>query len=200
MLDYNEETPNHELKKMCNDLGITVEAKVKGKPNKAELIAALDAYEGDGVIEEELSAEELAELKAAGSLKDEKTPEAKTAANKVSKAKQLKLEKTALIRVQVTSNDPEDTREVKFITWGDDQIGHLTDRLLMNRAWHIRKGALENLKAAVHYKSVPNAETGEPETIEIPKYNIIELTPLSKAEIDKLAKKQAVRNAAVGED
>ena len=45
-IDYNEMT-NAELKAIIDDFEIGVEAKIPGKPNKAELVAALEKYKAE---------------------------------------------------------------------------------------------------------------------------------------------------------
>ena len=45
-IDYNEMT-NAELKAIIDDFEIDVEAKIPGKPNKAELVAALEKYKAE---------------------------------------------------------------------------------------------------------------------------------------------------------
>lgn len=42
-IDYNEMT-NAELKALIDDFELTVDAKTPGKPNKAELVSALENY------------------------------------------------------------------------------------------------------------------------------------------------------------
>lgn len=200
---------NLDLKNICDELNLTVEAKNTQKPNKMELITAIEKYnkvddadeasetETEG-LDEDISEEEYKEFMgdndASTATEDGEAPKKKTKMTK----KEMKEVLFALRRVQVISNDETQTkRDVKFITWGNDVIGHNTDRLLMGRPWHIREGALRNLKENLVSKSIPHPETGNPEFVEMPAYNIIELPMLKIDEYRTLGKKQEMRNAAV---
>jgi len=186
---------NSDLQTICDELGLTVEAKNPKKPNKTELITAIEKNVPSEGVAEEVSAEEYAEFMGTAEVAEEAEPVVKKKVRKT--RKQLKDELFPLRRVQVTNNDETQTkRDVMFITWGNDVIGHNTDRLLMGRPWHIREGALRNLKGNTMYKSVPHPETGEPEYIEMPAFNIIDLPMLTLPEYKALGKKQEIRDAA----
>lgn len=199
---------NLDLINICDELNLTVEAKNTQKPNKMELIAAIEKYNGvtdttdavatetEGVDTNELSVDEFEEFMGESKADD-------VVATVVKKKKKLSRREMKdmlfpLRRVQVLANDETQTkRDVKFITWGNDIIGHNTDRLLMGRPWHIREGALRNLRENMVSRSVPHPETGNPEFIEMPAYNIIDLPMLKLEEYKALGKRQEMRNAAV---
>ena len=208
MIELTGQETNADLKAICDELNLTVEANNPQKPNKMELITTIEKYNGvdtsdeatdidtEGVATDEVSEEELAEF--LGTNTGESIADKPTGKKVKLTRKQMKDMLFKLRRVQVISNDETQTkRDVKFITWGNDVIGHNTDRLLMGRPWHIREGALRNLKENLVSKSVPHPETGNPEFIEMPAYNIIELPMLSLDEYRTLGKRQEMRNAAV---
>lgn len=205
-IELTGEETNADLQTICDELSITVEAKSTKKPNKTELITAIERYNGVDSSEDAIGTEtegvdiEVSEEEFAEFMGDVATTEVKDEAPKKKKMTKREMQKVLfkLHRVQITANDEtQSKRDVKFITWGNDVIGHQTDRLLMGRPWHIRDGALRNLKDNIISKSVPNPETGNPEYVEIPAYNIIELPLLTMEQYKELGKKQEVRDAAV---
>ena len=204
-IELKGDETNAVLASKCDEFGITVEAKDPKKPNKAELIASIEKYNNsidDEGVETEISEEEYEKMQNA--VKVEANAAEETVAAKPKKKaktrKQLQEELFPLRRVQVTCNDDSQTRtsdQLMFITWGNDVIGHNTDRLLLGRPWHIREGALRNLREQKYMKSVPNPKTGEPEFVETIKYNIVDLGLKSMEEYKEMGKRQAVRDAAV---
>ncbi len=195
-----EELTNSELVKKCNELGIEVEAKNPKKPNKTELITAIEKFEKtEGYTAEQLDAEveEISEEEFAELGTPEPVTEEPTKRKRPSK-KELIAKSTKLCRVLVTDNSDNQTKtDVLHVTWGNDLIGHKTDTVLLGRNWHIRQGALNNLKEAELMKSVPNADTGAPELVVVPAYNIVEMPMLSLEEYSEMGEKQKIRNSAV---
>ena len=188
-MNYDELT-NAELSSLIEDLGIEVEAKNPKKPNKAELVAALNEYHGT-VPEVEAEVEE---------------PETKQSLNKKVQSKGAKRKEQynkmmRLIRVNVTSNKTGLSKPIKnqvmTVSWGNRLLGYHTDRLVLGKPWHVRFGALENLRKAVITESIQNDEDNRVDTQEIPAYNIVELKQLTKPELDKMAKRQTIRNESL---
>ena len=101
-------------------------------------------------------------------------------------------------RVLITSNQTNQTQHNLIrVTWGNTLIGHQTDNVLLGKPWHVRVGALNNLKEAETTKQEWDEIGNKIVYTPIPAYNIVELEPLTEAEIKEMAKKQTVRNAAV---
>jgi len=192
-MSYEGQT-NAQLLSLVDDLGIEVESKNQ-KPNKAELIAALDNYYG---VSEETEDEDVQVEEETSPKKSKKTNKKVEAAKK--KREQYKVF-MRLVRVNVTSNAQNQTKaapnQVLNVTWGNEVLGYHTDRLVLGKPWHIRFGALQNLKNAVIVQSVQNDEENRVDTIEFPAYNIIELPMLNKKELEKLAKKQTIRDESL---
>lgn len=184
-----EDMTNAEMKQLCEDLGLDVDAKNPAKPNKAELSAALDEY-------------------YAPAAKTESEPEIEIVAEKpkeTAKKKEVSLRKKQYdakmkkVRVMVTSNADNQTKhQNRTITWGNRVLGHNTDIVVFEKPWYIRQGALDNMRTATIVKHFQNDETGQPDSVVIPAYNIVELGHLTEEEIKKMARNQQVRNAALG--
>ena len=189
-MNYDEQT-NAELSSLIEDLGIDVEAKNPKKPNKAELVAALNKYDGVDPEAEEAIEEPQEVQKKAKSAKQTKKAQYKEQYNKMMK----------LMRVNVTSNSQSQTKpmpnQVLPVSWGNRVLGYHTDRLILGKPWHIRYGALLNLKNSVTTISVQNDEKNRVDTQVIPSYNIIELKSLTKPELDKMAKRQIIRDESL---
>jgi hypothetical protein len=191
-----KEMTNAQLDEFCNDLGIEVKAKGK-KPNKAEYMTAIASYYGINTEEpEDETADEADKIidKLSNNFGKKEKKESE-------KKKQLK-ELMVLRRVQISSNkdnqkDPSNLNIAHTVSWGNRLVGYYTDRFILNRPWHIREGALRNLKNATFRKSVVNPSTHETTMVTVPMYNIAELPPLTEEEIKEMAAKQKTRNAAV---
>jgi len=86
------------------------------------------------------------------------------------------------------SDDTEEYREFKWMTWGNDLIGHKRSKVVFDTDWHIPHGLLLNLEDAVGYvyKKVGSGY----ETIPVKKYSIKILPPLTEDEINDIAKLQ----------
>lgn len=185
-MNYEEQT-NADLKQLCEDLDLEVKAKNPSKPNKAELIAALNEYDGvTPEVVEEIVQDESPEVESKGTL------------NKAQLRRHQHREKMKLVRVMATSNADNQTKvDLITISWGNDLLGYHTDRLLLGKPWHIRQGALDNLRATTITKPVQNEEQNKIDYNQIPAYNVQDLGLLSKDEYKALGEKQKVRDAAV---
>lgn len=199
-IDYNEMT-NAELKALIDDFELTVDAKTPGKPNKAELVSALENYRKqqniiNGVEEDE--AEDLDETN------DELTPGSKneTKVEKVVPQKLLpreqkkRLQKADLLRkerVIVIDKQHTQTRIPAItVTWGNKLIGIQTDviDLKSNKPQYVRRGALANLRTCTFTYSYQEEEFAPVKQITEERFEIRELEGLSEDEIADLAIKQ----------
>lgn len=199
-IDYNEMT-NAELKALIDDFELTVDAKTPGKPNKAELVSALENYrKQQNIINgvEEDDAEDLDETN------DELTPGSKneTKVEKVVPQKLLpreqkkRLQKADLLRkerVIVIDKQHTQTRIPAItVTWGNKLIGIQTDviDLKSNKPQYVRRGALANLKACTFTYSYQEEEFAPVKQITEKRFEIRELEGLTEDEIADLAIKQ----------
>ena len=199
-IDYNEMT-NAELKALIDDFELTVDAKTPGKPNKAELVSALENYRKqqniiNGVEEDE--AEDLDETN------DELTPGSKneTKVEKVVPQKLLpreqkkRLQKADLLRkerVIVIDKQHTQTRIPAItVTWGNKLIGIQTDviDLKSNKPQYVRRGALANLRACTFTYSYQEEEFAPVKQVTEERFEIRELEGLTEDEIADLAIKQ----------
>ncbi len=190
-----EEMKNKDLIEYCKEEGIEVKAKNVSKPTKTELLDAIKAFEKEqlGDIEGFLDAEDTVD--------EEDTVEPVVAGKKMTRAQKRnkqRLELFPLRRVLVTSNATNQTQtNLQFITWGNGLIGHQTDRVYLGKPWHVREGALRNLKNARITEPVQDEEGNTVRFETKPAYNIQELSPLSKDEIDRIAKRQIIRDSSI---
>ncbi len=188
-----EEMKNKDLIEYCKEEGIEVEAKNVSKPTKTELLDAIKKFEAEqlGEIEGFFEPEEIEEL--------ENKPEVeKPKMTRAQKRKKQHDELFPLRRVLITSNATNQTQtNLKFITWGNGLIGHQTDRVYLGKPWHVREGALRNMRNATISKSIQDEEGNTVRFETVPAYNIQELQPLSKKEIDLIAKRQTIRDASI---
>ena len=187
-----EEMKNKDLIDYCNEEGIEVKSKNVSKPTKTELLDAIKKFEAEqmGDVEDFLEPEEIEEL--------EKKPEVKKKMTRAQKRKMQHDELFPLKRVLITSNATNQTQtNLKFITWGNGLIGHQTDRVYLGKPWHVREGALRNLRNATISKSIQDEEGNTVRFETVPAYNIQELPQLTKKEIDLIAKRQTIRNSSI---
>jgi len=209
-----------ELMELAKSKGITKfeNAKNPYKPNKTEAIEAITNGDSIAVVDDidNIMAEEEQALIEAKKLEAQAAEEevAKKAEKEAKSAGELmkKLGKNNLKkkqykdlmkynRVLITSNDDkQDKAELIFVTWGNRLLGHHTDRVYLGKPWHVREGALQNMKRARVVVQQPKYDKQGNENgvayTEIPGYNIVELGLLKPEEYAEMGKKQAMRNAA----
>ena len=189
-MNYEEQT-NAELSSLIEDLGIDVDAKNPKKPNKAELVAALYKYDG-------VEPEKVAEVESEADVKAVVKPKKQT---KAQKRREQRNKYMRLIRVTVTSNSSSQTKmdpkQFMTISWGNELLGYHTDRLILGKPWHIHYGALQNLADCEISTSVQNDEKNRIETTVGPAYNIDKMTPLTRDELEKMAKRQIIRDSSL---
>ncbi len=204
---------NKDLKEYCEEEGIDVDSKNVSKPTKVEYVDAIERFESGNVkkvVTEEnetiLDPEDdfSREVKKINSL----TKEANGAqVNKTQKVKETRKDKRrkqynelmALKRVIVTSNQTNQTKTVGIerISWGNRLLGHNTDNVVIGKPWHVREGALRNLAAAKITQSIQDDDGNQVRFETIPAWIIQYLEPLTEPEIQKIAKRQAIRDASI---
>lgn len=199
-IDYNEMT-NAELKALIDDFELTVDAKTPGKPNKAELVSALENYRKQQNIINGVEEDETEDLDETN---DELTPGSKneTKVEKVVPQKLLpreqkkRLQKADLLRkerVIVIDKQHTQTRIPAItVTWGNKLIGIQTDviDLKSNKPQYVRRGALANLRACTFTYSYQEEEFAPVKQITEERFEIRELEGLTEDEIADLAIKQ----------
>lgn len=199
-IDYNEMT-NAELKALIDDFELTVDAKTPGKPNKAELVSALENYRKQQNIINGVEEDETEDLDETN---DELTPGSKneTKVEKVVSQKLLpreqkkRLQKADLLRkerVIVIDKQHTQTRIPAItVTWGNKLIGIQTDviDLKSNKPQYVRRGALANLRACTFTYSYQEEEFAPVKQVTEERFEIRELEGLSEDEIADLAIKQ----------
>ncbi len=205
---------NAELIQFCKDEGIDVPAKNISKPTKNELLAAIKEFysktdieeknEGLDAVEEELEAEMtdadefLAEPETNAAEKKVPATKESKAKTRARKRRQQYDELMPLKRVLITSNADNQTKtNLVFITWGNGLIGHKTDRVYLGRPWHVREGALRNMRNSVIRRSIQNEDENRVDWETVPAYNIQELAPLTKQEIETIGRRQTIRDASI---
>ena len=189
---------NNDLMQYCKDEGIEVEAKNVSKPTKKELLTAIKKFEqsqfGDNVDDFLAADEKVIEA-------EKLARETKPKNQKLTRAQKRKKQYNELMplkRVLITSNADNQTKtNLEFITWGNGLIGHHTDRVYLGKPWHVREGALRNMRRAMITRSVQNEDENKIDFETVPAYNIQELDPLSESEIELIAKRQTIRNASI---
>lgn len=199
-IDYNEMT-NAELKALIDDFELTVDAKTPGKPNKAELVSALENYRKQQNIINGVEEDETEDLDETS---DELTPGSKneTKVEKVVPQKLLpreqkkRLQKADLLRkerVIVIDKQHTQTRIPAItVTWGNKLIGIQTDviDLKSNKPQYVRRGALANLRSCTFTYSYQEEEFAPVKQVTEERFEIRELEGLTEDEIADLAIKQ----------
>ena len=212
MSDKYESMKNADLKEYCKDEGIDVDSKNVSKPTRKEYIASIEAFEnnqGDKVITEEFETiadeddftREVAMIKSEGEpdgLQEKETKKEKVVTRQQKKRSQHK-ELMALKRVIVTSNATNQTKTggIERISWGNRLLGHQTDNVVIGKPWHVREGALRNIKNAKITQSVQDDEGNQVKTETINAWVVQYLDPLTKDEIVKIGKRQTIRDASI---
>jgi len=196
MSKYNDFT-NAELKQFCEDEGIDVDSKNVSKPTKKEYIAAIEAFnaKNNADAEDFLATEEpVVEPEA-----KKEEPKTTTKETRAQKRRRQYNEMHALKRVIITSNATNQTKTqaIERITWGNRLLGHNTDNVVLGKPWHVRQGALNNMKNAKTTNSIQDDEGNQVRFETVNTYNIQMLDPLTPEEIEKIAKRQTIRDASI---
>ena len=201
-----EEMTNKDLQILIEDFELTVNPKTPGKPTKAELVAALNAYKTqqdiiNGIETEVIAAEDEEELDT--NVESESVPkpvEPKIAvakpAKELSRNERKALQRADLMRKErVIIHDMQDTQTkvpAMTVTWGNGLIGIHTDviDLSSSKPQYVRRGALANLRLSTYTQSIQEEEYGPVEQRTEFRFSIKELDGLSEDEIANLAAQQ----------
>lgn len=207
MSDKFNNFTNSDLKDYCQSEGITVSSKNVSKPTRAEYLKAIQDFEQNNnepvekIINDELDESNMTSID--DFLNDDVLEFIEKSKNstRLSRAEKRKMQYEELMplrRVLITSNSTNQTQtNLHYITWGNGLLGHMTDRVFLGRPWHVREGALRNIEAAMITEPVQDYDTNTVKFESKPAFNVKKLDPLTKEEIDKIAKRQAIRNASI---
>jgi hypothetical protein len=201
---------NADLKEYCETEGITVVSKNVSKPTKTEYLEAIQNFESankepdveqnlqQAQIENEDNMTSIDEFLSNNDGIEPIQNQDKNKPSRAEKRRQQYAELMSLPRVLITSNALNQTQtSLHYVTWGNGLLGHMTDRVYLGRPWHVREGALRNLEAAMITEPVQDYDSNSVKFETKPAFNIKRLDPLTKEEIDKIAKRQAIRNASI---
>ena len=202
-----EEMTNAELKALVDDFELTVEAKTPGKPNKAELIAAIvkfkkgqDAINGIEEEEETLADTDDSEnneldssTKVVQPIPQRLLPTAKRKA--LQKADLLRKERVIIFDKQHTQTK----MPAIMVTWGNKLVGIHTDvvNLQSGKPQYIRRGALANLRLATFSYSYQEDEFSPVKHLTEERFEIRELEGLTEEEIEVLAAQQKMNKRLI---
>lgn len=195
-----EEMTNKELQTLIDDFELTVDSKIPGKPNKAELVATLMAYKVqqdiiNGIEEDEIDdAEDTKndELEAA-------TKVIKSVAQKdLPREEKRRLQKADLLRKERVIIFDKQSTQTKIpaipVSWGNNLIGSYTDMIDLSsqKPQYVRRGALANLRLATFTESIQDEEFGPVKNVTEFRFVITEVEGLTDDEIKVLAAQQRV--------
>ena len=200
MSDKYKDMKNKDLKEYCEEEGIDVDSKNVSKPTRTEYIDSIEAFEasnGEKVVTEkfETIADEDDFVKEVKMVQAE-TISASPRKKRISKKNHPLM---SLKRVIVTSNANNQTKTggIERISWGNRTLGHNTDNVMIGKPWHVREGALRNLKSATIRISTTDDNGNHAGVDKAPAWVIQYLDPLTKEEINKIAKRQTIRDASI---
>lgn len=195
-----EEMTNKELQTLIDDFELTVDSKIPGKPNKAELVAALMAYK---VQQDIINGVEEDEIDDAEDTKNDElvaTPKVvKAVAQKdLPREEKRRLQKADLLRKERVIIFDKQSTQTKIpampVSWGNNLIGSYTDMidLASQKPQYIRRGALANLRLATFTESRQDEEFGPVVNVTEFRFVITEVEGLTDDEIKVLAAQQRV--------
>ena len=203
-----EEMTNAELKALVDDFELTVEAKTPGKPNKAELIAAIVKFKKEqnainGIEEEE--EETLADTDDSENDELDSSPKVvKPVPQRLLPTEKRKaLQKADLLRKErVIIFDKQHTQTkmpVIMVTWGNKLVGIHTDvvNLQSGKPQYVRRGALANLRLATFSYSYQEDEFSPVRHLTEERFEIRELEGLTEEEIEVLAAQQKMNKRLI---
>lgn len=193
-----EEMTNKELQALIDDFELTVDAKIPGKPNKAELVATLVAFKKsqnaiNGIEDDTEDEDENDELESTNVKKILQS----VAQKDMPREKKKELQKADLLRKErVIIFDKQNTQTkvpAISVTWGNRLIGFYTDMIHLNgKPQYVRRGALANLKLATFTYSFQEEEFSPVQNITEERFEIKELDGLTEDEIENLAAQQKI--------
>ncbi len=193
-MNYAEKT-NKELLELCEERNIEVNSKNVSKPTKKEFIVALesDDSEADSFLETSTPEPVVAEVKETAKVVRGRKPLTKAQVKRIQFNELM-----ALKRVIVTQAGDSQTKvQHQTFSWGNRVVGHQTDRVVFGKPWHVREGALKNIKLAMTTESVQNTDNNRVDTVSKPQFIVQELAPLSRDEIEIIGKRQTIRDSSI---
>ncbi len=190
-----EEMTNDELKTLCADFDLTVSAKNPAKPNKSELLVALNEFKTkqdiiNGNIEAPVESTDI-----------NVEPVKEVLASKLPRSKRKKLQWADLSRkecVFITDMRQTQTNDhALFVSWGNGLIGHHTDvvNLEGRNKQYIRRGALANLRNVTMEELDQEDFGGELISRPVPRFLITPAEGLSYEELKKKRVEQQIKAA-----
>jgi len=193
-----EDLSRDELVTLAKDLNIEVLAKNPGKPNKTELVEAIQAFKDkqDVVNDVKTPAKDTETTEPAADTKDIAKP-VKGAPRGRSKMALLKADLFRKERVLITDVQVNQTKEELIsISWGNRRLGIQTDFVsLTGEPQYVRRGALANIREATTTVHEP-IKNGNGDRLVVKKRFVIQdLDGMTQKELDELANKQAMRAA-----
>ncbi len=199
---------NKDFKEYCEEGGIDVDSKNVSKPTRKEYIKSIEKFEGS-LAETNESKPEVIERSEpvvdsfaaeVESMNKEVTPVTTgSRTNRKQKKRAQEKEVMSLKRVLITSNSTNQTKTngIERISWGNRLVGHNTDNVVIGKPWHVREGALRNMRGAVISQSIQDDDANQVRSETVPAWNIQLLDPLTKKEIEKIGKRQIIRDASI---
>ena len=222
-MDYSTLT-NKELKQLVQELNISVTAKNPGKPNKDELVSAIESFKAkqdamhgsnpelsdtdeDDIIEVSPATEpELDESEEEEEETEEEAPvNAVTAPVKITTMGKFKGRNRGKIlredvfrkeRYIITDMQENQTKDlVVSVGWGNRTLGGQTEFINLNgEPQYIRRGAIKNIIATTTVIHEPKDGGGENSVVK-PRFVLQKLEGMTQEELAELGRKQALRNA-----
>lgn len=189
MTDFEEMT-NIQLKEVCEDFGLEIEAKNPAKPNKKEYLEAIEAFK---VKQDATHSDRNAEKEASGRVvkgvdDSKRKPQ--------SQSQLMKLELMRKERVIVRDMQESQTKdEMISVSWGNRMIGRQTEFVdLSGNPQYVRVGAINNLKEApmtVHEQK----SGGGVNMVQKKRFVVVPVEEMSEKELEELANVQKMRNS-----
>jgi hypothetical protein len=218
-----ENKKNSELVAFCKENQIKVNSK-NPKPNKTELLDAISGFFAssdnieaipnntdesitiDNIIADDMLDISISEpeMSSADDFLSEEVVKApapvKPKMTRAEKRRKQYKELMAVKHVIIMKNDDNQTKiknQVHFSTWGNRLLGYHTDRFLLDTPWHVRQGALNNLKNVKVSTAIIDSEGNTVGFETKPGYVITQLDDLTVDQIKAIAKKQVIRDASI---
>ena len=200
MSEKYQNMKNADFKLYCESEGIDVDSKNVSKPTRDEYIIAIEKFESSQQAGDNEFLNTEPELGVYNGMQEEKKPETKKVKPLTRAQKRRKQYNTLMVkkRVIITNNSSNQTKQpMEYISWGNRTLGHNTDIIVFDKPWHVREGALRNLRGAVITESIQDEEGNQVRFETKASYIIQELPPLTREEIDLIAKKQLIRDSSI---
>lgn len=164
-----------ELLERAATLGLTVHPAAKNETIAAKIAAAL---------------KDLPDPET-GKLETPVAPATKVSVEPVAAGKEIHPAKR-LHRVIITCNDPQKADQSgDIITVSNAEVGHIRFYFHFGKPWHVPEIVLETIKESKLFLHSSRKDGKELVTREVPRYNVQYLEPLTDAQRNRIADKQA---------